>query len=631
MLRRAVGTAVAMGTAVLVMVGAIATNVVGADAGPATLSRAVGVYVGGGDREGAAAFESWLGAPVPVVEDFLAGGSWDEIASPGWFVDRWAGTDRTLVLGVPMLPPSGASLAQGATGAYNGYFDRLARGLVSHGRPDAILRIGWEFNGGWYPWRAKPDPVAFAGYWRQIVTTMRAVPGAAFRFDWNPTLGINDWTGSTPFRAESAYPGDAYVDFVGVDVYDQSWSANGGDPDVRWNEIYAGDHGLRFWRDFANAHGKPLSLPEWGVSRRDDGHGGGDAPSFIERVHDFVATENVAYHVYFEFNASDGDHCLTCDTQFARSAARYRELFGAPTPQPDTASSLPVTRVAGASRVETAVEASRTRLSQGSASAVVVARDDELADALAAGPLAAVNGGPVLLTPRNAAGAATVSEASRVLAPGGTVYLLGGVDALTPPVEDGFARAGLRTRREGGGDRYAPATLVASLVNPAPEQVFLASGVSLADAIVAGAAAGRLRAPIVLTDRDALPPATRSYLASVTGARLTVIGGTAVVSDAVARGVGTADRVAGADRYETAADIAQRWFSSAAALAVAQGARLADPLVAAPAGEPVLLVSPTAVSAARDYVRTTATSVARMTVYGGPDAVSDSILGTLLS
>ena len=33
------------------------------------------------------------------------------------------------------------------------------------------------------------DAADFAAYFRDIVTAMRSVPGAAFRFVWNPTSG----------------------------------------------------------------------------------------------------------------------------------------------------------------------------------------------------------------------------------------------------------------------------------------------------------------------------------------------------------------------------------------------------------------------------------------------------------
>ena len=85
--------------------------------------------------------------------------------------------------------PSGVgTLALGATGAYNQYFATLGKNLVSDNEANTILRLGWEFNGNWFTWSVDnaTDATNFVAYWRQIVTTMRAVPGQKFKFIWNP-------------------------------------------------------------------------------------------------------------------------------------------------------------------------------------------------------------------------------------------------------------------------------------------------------------------------------------------------------------------------------------------------------------------------------------------------------------
>ena len=270
---------------------------------------------------------------------------------------------RRFIFGIPILPgpwdgsgpTSGhtdpkkpVSLERGAAGDYNAHFRQLAENLVKYGLGDAILRLGWEFNGGWYTWRAKDKTEAFAGYWRQIVKTMRAVPGAEkLQFCWNPTLGDQQ------FPADQAWPGDDFVDYVGVDVYDETWNANTypwpagtSDADIEsrrkkaWDEWLLGSsRGLAFWSKFAHDHGKPLCFPEWGVNRRSDQHGGLDNVLFIERMHAFISdpANHVAWHSYFDVNAPDGAHQLSpgagekgepVKSEFPKSAARFKELFG---------------------------------------------------------------------------------------------------------------------------------------------------------------------------------------------------------------------------------------------------------------------------------------------------------------
>src|SRR5258708_5519946 len=190
------------------------------------------------------------------------------------------------------------SLERGAAGTYNHHFKQLAENLVAHKMTDVILRPGWEFNGGWYTWKAKGKEKAFAEYWRQMVTTMRAVPGAeAVRFCWNPTLGDQE------FPADQAWPGDEFVDVVGVDVYDETWAADtypwpkDAAADVIqsrqhkvWKEwIVESPRGLAYWTKFAKDHAKPLAIPEWGLNHREDGHAGGGTPPFLQATPAFLS------------------------------------------------------------------------------------------------------------------------------------------------------------------------------------------------------------------------------------------------------------------------------------------------------------------------------------------------------
>lgn len=334
---------------------------------------ALGTYHWPNGTAGVDAFAAWLDRPAVWGLDFVGDESWDNVEWPVWWLDAWSKwaaekPGRRLVLSIPMLPGpvdgSGpkqgkietgqpVSLAKGAAGSYNHHFKQLAENLVTYKLTDTIVRPGWEFNGGWYAWRANGDPAAFAGYWRQIVRTMRAVPGCEeLKFCWNPTLGDQD------FPAEQAWPGDDYVDFVGVDVYDETWNADtypwpagstSEEIEARqrkvWNEwIVSSPRGLDFWSNFSRQHAKPLAIPEWGLNHRPDGHGGLDNPYFIEQMHDFIVdpANRVAFHCYFDVNgAVGGNHQLSPGvagsgkkegTEFSRSAAVFRALFRAAKP-----------------------------------------------------------------------------------------------------------------------------------------------------------------------------------------------------------------------------------------------------------------------------------------------------------
>jgi len=283
----------------------------------------VGVFRGAVNTAAVANWEAWLGRPAHRVLDYLARESWDKIAAPSWWVDGWsrsAYSDR-VVYSVPMLPDTPSSLAEGARGDYDDHFERLARMLIARRQGAATIRLGWEFNGDWYRWNAAADRSAFVTYWRRVVRAMRRQPGAAFRFDWCPNLGRGS---VAPARV---YPGDAFVDYIGADVYDHGWAPGYRDPVRRWRELRDQPYGLRWQRDFARAHRKRMSFPEWGLVERADGHGGGDNPYFVKRMHHWIAANNVAYHVYFEVDMP-GAPIRLMTGRFPKAAAAFRRLFG---------------------------------------------------------------------------------------------------------------------------------------------------------------------------------------------------------------------------------------------------------------------------------------------------------------
>ena len=292
----------------------------------------LGVYTGAADPSGVAAFASSTGHALSLASDFLpANQGWAGMSDAGrlaWLLNAWRGSGCTLVLGVPLVPtdasgnPQG-TLAAGAAGAYNGAFATLARTLVSDGWAGAVLRLGWEFNVDWHPWEVTDaaDAANYAGYWRQVVDTMRSVAGQSFAFVWNPNSSTGFGTAYTP---DQAYPGDPDVTYVGTDVYDSCWCSPP-TPRNAWRSLVSQPWGLRQLARFAASHHKHVVVPEWGVSIRPDGHGLGDDPSFVASLRSWAGSHRVAWTSYFNFDAPDGRHNLF-DGSFPRSLAQFRAL-----------------------------------------------------------------------------------------------------------------------------------------------------------------------------------------------------------------------------------------------------------------------------------------------------------------
>lgn len=196
--------------------------------------------------------------------------------------------------------------------------------------------------------------------------------------------------------------------------------------------------------------------------------------------------------------------------------------------------------------------------------------------------------------------------------------------AVVPPAADAAT-----TERIAGADRYATAAAVsAARFGPGVPVVYIATGKGYADALAAGPAAASRGGPVLLVG-DSIPEPTAAELTRLEPGEIVVAGGPASVSDAVLRdldGYATngARRVAGDDRYATAAAIGRETFASTSTAFVASGEVFADALAGVPAAAaakaPMLLVTPRDVpSATADELRRD--GVQHIVILGGTASV----------
>jgi YVTN family beta-propeller protein len=278
-----------------------------------------------------------------------------------------------------------------------------------------------------------------------------------------------------------------------------------------------------------------------------------------------------------------------------------------------------VSRRAGVDRFGTATAISGAAYDTQGADAVVLARSDTYPDALVGAPFAASKNAPLLYTSGAGLPASTAAEITRVLAPGKTVYLLGGASAIPGSIATQLTGMGYVVSRISGSDRYATAVAVADAMGD-PGVVFLATAANYADALAAGPAAAHATGAILLTDGTTLPPATSAYLAAHPGTTYAV-GGPAASADP------SASAISGPDRYATATLVAQRFFATPTTVGLASGTTFADALPAAAylarVGGPLLLTDPHAFpSTASTYLTAAESGVTRALVFGGASAVS---------
>ncbi|MBA2266677.1 MAG: cell wall-binding repeat-containing protein [Chloroflexi bacterium] len=193
--------------------------------------------------------------------------------------------------------------------------------------------------------------------------------------------------------------------------------------------------------------------------------------------------------------------------------------------------------------------------------------------------------------------------------------------------------------RLSGTDRYATAAAVSRSYFGANAPVaYVATGLNFPDALAAGAAAGVQGGPILLTATSSLPQATRDELTRLRPQRIVVLGGTSVVTSTVSGTLeaytdGPVTRLAGVDRYATAAAVSRAVFASGVAAAfVATGESFPDALSAGPAAVkvrgPVLL---TARGSTPQALRDELARLKPQRIYllGGTSAVTDAVKQTI--
>ncbi|MDR6971700.1 cell wall-binding repeat-containing protein [Leifsonia shinshuensis] len=290
-----------------------------------------------------------------------------------------------------------------------------------------------------------------------------------------------------------------------------------------------------------------------------------------------------------------------------------------------------MTRIAGGDRFETAAAVSASTFPVG-VPVAYVASGYNFPDALAGGPAAAHEHGPVLLTAPTQLPDATAGELTRLKA--AKIVVLGGLAAVSSSVASALREYTADVTRVAGGDRFETAAKVsASVFPPGVPVAYVASGSNFPDALAGGPAAAAAGGPVLLTAPGALPVATSTELKRLKPERIVMLGGDAAVSAGVETSLkdmssASVTRVAGSNRFETAAMATSVFAPGVPVAYVANGYNFPDALAGGPAasiaGGPVLLTSQGTLSDAtsKELDRLRPKSIV---VLGGSAAVSDTV------
>jgi len=165
-------------------------------------------------------FADWKHAPLELsqLRAVATRGSVPEISWEPWAYDKNPHTQRQYTLG---------SIIHGH---HDTYIHAWARGLRSYGGP-VLLRFAQEMNGNWYPWSEAVNGNhrgEFVRAWRHVHHIFASEHVTNVKWVWSPVAG-------TLVIRRSQYPGDAYVDVLGLSTF------NGGTA-LHWGG----------WRSFAS-------------------------------------------------------------------------------------------------------------------------------------------------------------------------------------------------------------------------------------------------------------------------------------------------------------------------------------------------------------------------------------------
>lgn len=303
-----------------------------------------------------------------------------------------------------------------------------------------------------------------------------------------------------------------------------------------------------------------------------------------------------------------------------------------------TFSGFPITRISGSSRYDTAVALSKKTF-PGTAPAVVIASGEQYADALAGSALAGAADGALLLTYPTDLPTVVSAEIAR-LQPS-KAYVLGGTSAVSAAVEAAIkaARPSITIERVSGVDRYETSRKVADKTRAlAPATTALVvSGETWPDAASVSALAYAKAYPILLVRKSVLSAPAAAFLSSAAPATTLVVGGTSAVASSIETSIavltkGAVTRLAGSDRYSTAAAVAR--YSSVAGFTyseayIATGVSYADALaggmLAGARLKPLILTQPDACPAGTAaFLREKRTSIGQIWLLGGSGAISEA-------
>jgi len=331
------------------------TEAPGPAAGAST-STLLGVFYGnqGWKMDQVRAMEAWQQKSNAVVVLFT---NWDtsQKAQKNLFEQQlmniWNNGNVPLISWEPFLrsgTPDNIE-AQIAAGTYDSYIREWGARLKTFlSGPDlvlgtsddrrAYLRPAHEMNGNWYPWSASPGvstPADYVAMWRRVHGLVSGLGIGPAHLQW--VWAVNH-TDNGPFTAEQYFPGDAYLDWVGIDGYNwgasQPWSS-WTSPDAVFNPTLARVRALS---------SKPLAITETAAtSLTASGVSVAQKSAWTAALFTWATSNGAGMLCWFNldketewavFGGANGDESFRYGRTTYKGYSAYRTAAAAPTLQP---------------------------------------------------------------------------------------------------------------------------------------------------------------------------------------------------------------------------------------------------------------------------------------------------------
>jgi mannan endo-1,4-beta-mannosidase len=111
--------------------------------------------------------------------------------------------------------PTGIPIADVANGKYDTYMREWATAAKLHAG-EIVLKFSWEMNGTWFSWTGQ-DPAVYKAMWTRAHGIFQSVGATNVKWHFCPNVDpYNKFR-----RFEDYYPGNAFVDYIGADGYNQ--------------------------------------------------------------------------------------------------------------------------------------------------------------------------------------------------------------------------------------------------------------------------------------------------------------------------------------------------------------------------------------------------------------------------